>query len=190
MRIFQSLTEALSVLLEGGVVVLPTDTVYGIVARAEDPKAVAKLYDAKHRHGKPGTVIAANVEQLADLGIDAKQLSQVAHLWPASVSVILQDHPELAYLDQGAHSLAVRIPQAPDVRTLLLKTGPLLTSSANMPGQPPATTVAEAQAYFADRVDAYVDGGLIQDAQPSTIVRIKPDGEIEIVRQGAVQLGS
>jgi len=91
------------------------------------------------------------------------------------------------YLHQGVTSLAMRIVADPQIRELLEQTGPLITSSANQPGHPPATTVEEAIAYFDDQIDFYVDGGTIKDVLPSTIIHPTPDG-IEILRQGGVTL--
>ncbi len=181
-------THVVELLRRGSVAVVPTDTVYGIVARAEDKQAVAKLYQAKHREGKPGTLIAANIEQLEKLGLDAELLSRVAHLWPNPLSLVLPAGPELAYLHQGGDSLAVRIPKDEGIRILLAQTGPLLTSSANMPGEPPAITLGEAEAYFGDTVDFYVDGGDLSGREPSTVARITDDHAIEVLRQGAARI--
>ncbi len=182
-----SMTHAIELLMDGAVGVLPTDTVYGIVARAEDKQAVARLYRMKHREGKPGTIVAANTKQLEVLGVDPYVLKRVSHLWPGAISVVLPDRPQLAYLDQGKASLAVRVTADEELAGLLEKTGPLLTTSVNMPGAPPAQTVTEAEAYFADAVDFYVDGGNLADREPSTVVRLK-DGELEVLRQGAVSI--
>lgn len=175
-------------LLDGAIGILPTDTVYGIVARATDRQAVAALYKAKHREGKPGTIIAASVEQLVSLGITAELLAPIAHLWPAPLSVIVPSTPDLEYLDQGKGSLAVRVPADPLIHALLEQTGPLLTSSANQPGEPTATNVSAARAYFGRTVDFYVDGGKVSDRLPSTIIRIAEDGTIELIRAGAVSI--
>ncbi len=190
MNIFNTVTdpEMVRLLLSGKVGVLPTDTVYGIVARAADPSAVARLYQAKHREGKPGTVIAASVEQLIQLGIEASYLEKVAGYWPNALSIVLPDHNKLAYLDQGKRSLAVRVPADPTLQKLLQQTGPLLTSSANMPGEPTATTLTEAQAYFGETIDFYVDGGTVVGDLPSTLVRLNETGSIELLRQGPVEL--
>jgi L-threonylcarbamoyladenylate synthase len=190
MQTYHSLSEPVVVrsLNTGAVAVIPTDTVYGIVAKAADQAAVARLYTAKHREGKPGTVVAANVEQLQTLGIAPGVVSQVAHLWPNPVSIVLPTTPEMAYLDQGKTSLAVRIPAAGPLHDLLLQTGPLLTSSANQPGETPAEDVAQAQAFFGDSIDFYVDGGNLHEAVSSTVARLLPDGTLEVLRQGAVQL--
>lgn len=174
-------------LKQGSVGVLPTDTVYGIVASASLPDSVARLYAAKHREGKPGTLIAGSIGQLVDLGLKRRYLTSVDQYWPGPVSVIIPCGPELAYLHEGAVSLAVRIPADEALRSLLCDIGPLLTSSANMPGEPPATTLQEAEAYFGDTIDFYVDGGDLSDRQPSTIIRIIDD-EIEVLRNGAVKI--
>jgi L-threonylcarbamoyladenylate synthase len=187
MVVYDSVTnpEVVSLLRQGAVGVLPTDTIFGIVARAVDPQAIAKLYEAKHREGKPGTMIAANTEQLATLGIPRELLQKVAYLWPNPVSIVLPVGPELAYLHQGKDSLAVRIPGNLEIRALLEQTGPLLTSSANMPGEPSSNTVDEAKAYFGDTVDFYVQGDTSAN-QASTVAKLNTDGTIETLRQGIV----
>jgi L-threonylcarbamoyladenylate synthase len=84
-------------------------------------------------------------------------------------------------------SLAVRIPADKPLQKLLHQTGPLLTSSANHPGQPPANDIKAAEKYFGDEVDFYVDGGDLAGREPSTIIRIVDDA-IEVLRQGAVKI--
>lgn len=179
---------ALSLLPKPGTVgVFPTDTVYGLVARASDPTAVKRLYELKQREGKPGTIIAASVEQLAELGLKLRYLKAVEQFWPASVSVIIPCGAELEYLHEGKGGLAVRIPGDETLRNFMAQTGPLLTSSANHPGEPTATTLDEARAYFDGNVDFYIDGGDLSDRAPSTIIRIVDDA-IEVLRQGAVHI--
>jgi L-threonylcarbamoyladenylate synthase len=180
--------EAAEKLLQPGVIgVVPTDTVYGVVARAADQAAVKRLYEIKKREGKPGTVVAASIDQLVELGIKRSYLKAVEQFWPGAVSVVIPCGPELEYLHMGKRSLAVRIPDDPKLRSLLEKTGVLLTSSANQPGQPPANTVDEATAYFGDDVDFYVDGGDLSGHAPSTVIRVIDDA-IEILRAGAVKI--
>lgn len=166
---------------------LPTDTVYGLVARASDRAAVKRLYGLKSREGKPGTIIAASVDQLAELGLKARYLKAVEQFWPGAVSVVIPCGPELEYLHDGKNSLAVRIPADEDLRAFLGQTGPLLTSSANHPGKPTATTLDAAREYFNGDVDFYVEGGDLSGRQPSTVIRIVDDA-IEILREGAVKI--
>lgn len=169
---------------------MPTDTVYGIVCDATQPAAVERLYQLKRREQKPGTLIAASIAQFMQLGLDTDQLKTVAHLWPDALSVIIDAPASLAYLHVGKQSLVARIPKDERLRALLEQTGPLLTSSANMPGAPTAANVAEAQAYFGEAVDFYVDGGTLTNRLPSTIIRVLPDKTIELVRDGAVKINT
>ncbi|RYX79002.1 Sua5/YciO/YrdC/YwlC family protein [bacterium] len=170
----------------GQIAVIPTDTVYGVVAGASDQEAVARLYKLKHREAKPGTLIAANIDQLTNLGIDYRHLKPVEKLWPAAVSVVVPCDESLFYIHQGVNSLAVRIPDSEHLRELLSFTGPLITSSANQPGQPPATTIDEARAYFGDKVEWYEDGGVV-NRDASTVIEIN-NGRAQILRQGAFNL--
>ncbi|HVV25620.1 MAG TPA: L-threonylcarbamoyladenylate synthase [Candidatus Saccharimonadales bacterium] len=172
----------------GAVGVIPTDTVYGVVARAADKAAVERLYRLKRREAKPGTLVAADIDQLESLGLKRRYLTAVEQYWPGPVSVIIPcADPALSYLHRGKMSLAVRIPDDKNLQALLAQTGSLLTSSANQPGQPPATTVSEAKKYFGDQVDFYADGGDLSARKPSTIIRVVDDA-IEIIRQGAVTI--
>ena len=169
----------------GAIGVIPTDTVYGVVARAADEQAVARLYKLKHRDHKPGTVIAANIDQLVELGIKRRYLTAVEQFWPGAVSVEIPH--QVAYLSQGTGRQAFRIPDDTELLELLKQTGPLQTSSANQPGEAPATIVQEAQDYFGEDVDFYVDGGDLSNREPSTIIRIIDDA-IDVIRQGAVHI--
>lgn len=178
--------KAAELLLAGGVGVLPTDTVYGLVCRAADEPAIARLYSLKNRQAKPGTLIAADIGQLADLGLKARYLKPVAHYWPNPISVIIPTSA-LEYIHQGVGSLAVRIPANQPLRALLTRTGPLLTSSANQPGEPEPVDLAEAKAYFGDSIDFYIEGGDLSGRKPSTLIRIVDDA-VEVLRQGAVTI--
>lgn len=173
-------------ILSGGTGVLPTDTIYGLVASAADVTAVEDLYRLKHRHHKPGTLIAANIDQLTELGIARRYATAVADLWPNPISVVLPVSPELHYLSQDKPNIAVRIPDDKQINELLLKTGPLITSSANMPGEEPITEIKQAQKLFGDYVDFYVDGGYRDNSKPSTVIRIVDDA-IEVLREGAIK---
>ena len=169
----------------GAIGVLPTDTVYGLVARAADETAVARLFTVKKRDHKPGTIVAASIAQLAALGIKARYLKAVEQFWPGAVSVQIPHLPD--YLSQWTSSVAVRIPDNDDLIGLLKQTGPLMTTSANAPDEPTATNIKAARAYFGDNVDFYIDGGELGERPPSTIIRIVDDA-IEIIREGAVKI--
>lgn len=175
-----------ALLQQGAVGVAPTDTIYGLVGDARNHDTVERLYSLKHREHKPGTIIAADIEQLIDLGVDEAMIRSIAHVWPNPISVVIPAARHLSYLDQNVGSLAVRVPANDVLHKLLAHTGPLVTSSANLPGETPAVSVAEAQAYFGGKVDFYIDGGNMGNRPPSTVVRLHEDGSLELLRQGTV----
>jgi L-threonylcarbamoyladenylate synthase len=181
-------TAAQDLVKPGAVGVLPTDTVYGLVARAADPAAVERLYKVKKREAKPGTLIAASIEQLEELGLKRRYLKAVEQYWPGAISVIIPAaDPALTYLHRGKMSVAVRLPEDAELHKLLEQTGPLVTTSANDPGEPTATNIRSAQDYFGDTVDFYIDGGDLSGRAPSTVIRIVDDA-IEVLREGAVKI--
>jgi L-threonylcarbamoyladenylate synthase len=187
-RLLPTATEDIaSVLLAGGVGVIPTDTLYGLVARAADKQAVTRLYSLKHRDHNPGTVIAANTDQLLELGVNQGHLNRVKAVWPGSVSVETPLSAELAYLHQHTGRQGFRVVADPTLQRLLELTGPLITSSANQPGQPVAATVSSARGYFGDTVDFYVDGGDLSRRLPSTLITVAADGSVQVIREGAVK---
>lgn len=175
--------ELVDALMQGQVGVLPTDTLYGLVCRAGDEDAVRRLYGLKHRSSKPGTVIAAHTDQLVAMGINEEAVQRAAQYWPGPVSVELKNN--IDYLTQGTGRNAYRvIAGPPQILNMLSVTGPLLTSSANLPGQPAAGTIQEAITYFGDSIDFYVDGGDLSAQLPSTLVVFEPGGPV-VVRPGA-----
>jgi len=189
MLIHKKLTDpkVIQALKEGAVGVAPSDTIYGLMCLAANKDAVARLYKMKSRENKPGTVIAASIEQIAELGIPKRYLTPLESYWPNPLTIVVASAPELAYLDQGKMSLAVRVPSDPTVHALLEKTGPLLTSSANLPGEPVANTIAEAAEYFGEEVDFYVDGGDLSGRPASTIIRVIDDA-VDVLREGSVKI--
>jgi L-threonylcarbamoyladenylate synthase len=175
----------IELLKAGKVGVIPTDTIYGLACRAADGEAIEKLYALKSRENKPGTVIAANIQQVIDLGIPARYVKAVEQFWPNPISVELPH--DLTYLNQSTGRQAFRVVADNELRKFLEQTGALLTSSANQPGELPANTILEAQKYFGDSVDFYVDGGDLSGREPSTLIRIIDDA-VEVIREGAVKV--
>jgi L-threonylcarbamoyladenylate synthase len=163
---------------EGMVGVLPTDTVYGIACSCKNIEAVKKLYAAKDRDTKPGTIIAADIAQVQELGINIEDNEVLKKYWPGPVSLILSSPKSLKYLSLSQDSLAIRVPSNIELRDLLQKTGPLVTSSANPPGLKTANTITEAQEYFGNKVDFYIDGGDLSSNKPSTIINIQEGKEV------------
>lgn len=180
-----SFDQAIELLRDGKVGVIPTDTVYGLVARARNRDAVTRMYALKNREQKPGTLIAASTNQLLALGVSSEEIAKVSKYWPNPLSAVLSLN--LDYLTQGVGTLAMRVTSDEKTQEFLEQTGPLITSSANKPGEPHATNIDEAIAYFDDSIDFYVDGGTIADTQPSTIIRPVANG-VEVLRQGSIRI--
>ena len=178
-----TVSEAIQILNNGGVGVLATDTIYGLVARAVDQQAVERLYRVKPRESKTGTIIAASARQLIELGVSRYHVAQVEHLWPNPLSIDLPISESLSYLRKGTNSPAVRVVADEYIKNILLQTGPLMTTSANSTGMPSSTTIEIANGYFGNTVDFYVDHGDLSGRLPSTLISIGGAGTITVLRQ-------
>lgn len=189
-KIFSSLTDpALAdVITSGAIGVIPTDTVYGLVAAERNKNAIEKMYSVKQRSRQPGTTIAASTNHLYEIGFPKDTLARAEPYWPNSISVEMQTTNIPQYLSVGQPVMAARIPNNKELLSLLAQTGPLMTTSANHPGEPTATNVKAAMAYFGDSVDFYVDAGDLGDRPPSTIIGFDERGKAIIYRNGAVKL--
>lgn len=174
-----------SILKRGGVGVLATDTLYGLVARAADPKAVERVYSLKRRRpDKPLIILIAHLTDIEQFGValPAELKRQLSEYWPGPVSIILPcSRRDLSYLHRGTQALAFRVPAKASLRRLLRRTGPLVAPSANPQGLAPARTLAEARVYFGDQVDFYRRGRTRDHA--STIIQIT-GSNVRVLRQG------
>lgn len=186
-----AIDEAVNAISRGGLVVLPTDTVYGIGADAFDEEAVAALLAAKGRGRQmPPPVLVGEVATLdglaTDVPDDARRL--VEAFWPGGLTVILRAQPSLQWdLGDTGGTVALRMPDHPAALALLKRTGPLAVSSANTSGSPAATEVADATSQLGDSVAVYLDGGQAPGGVASTIVDATGP-TLRIVREGAVTL--
>lgn len=149
-------------LANGGVAVIKTDTLYGLVAAAGNQAAVAKVFELKRRNpSKSLIVLIGEIEQLYDRpGID------LSDKWPGPNSVILDSPSAPAWLRNADGTVAYRLPADDSLRRLLMATGPLVAPSANLEGQAPAENLTQASGYFGDAVDVYVDEGEVPASQP------------------------
>lgn len=182
--------QVISILQKGGIGVLPTDTLYGLVGRALSREAVERIYRVRKRSpDKPLIILISAPEDLELFGIPIdKGPGRVAQrFWPGRVSVIVPcDKPEFEYLHRGTKTLAFRLPEKQELVELLKETGPLVAPSANLSGEMPSLTVEEAKRYFGTSVDFYVDEGLIQ-SEPSSIIQVTGH-KILIIREGAEKI--
>ena len=189
-RIFTSLSnpEVVSLLNQGAVGVIPTDTVYGLVAKAELRPAIERLYSLKRRELAPGTMIGASLEQFSSIGLDVSKVGEINEIRSGSLSVVVDATAVDPYLKQNRVTLPIRIPNVGSLIQLLSQTGALMTTSANAPHEPTSTSIQMAIDYFGDAVDFYVDGGDLSGRSPSTIVGFDAKGEIIVYRQGSAEL--
>lgn len=171
----------------GGVGVLPTDTLYGIVGRAFDKKAVTKIYRLRQRQrGKPFIILISSILDFGKFKIkpDAFTKKFLSKIWPGKVSVILPcPNVKLSYLHRGTFSLAFRLPQGKNLVRLIKQTGPLVAPSANLEGKKEAKTILEARKYFGNKIDFYADAGR-KNSLPSTLVKFQ-NRRIIVLRKGA-----
>ena len=185
-------TNFIVTLKQGGVGVMPTDTIYGLVASAFDKKAVLRVYKLKKRSsGKPFIILISDVSELAMFGVDTdNNLKKVLRkIWRGQVSVVLpcpNIKKELSYLKPKDKTLAFRCPKDKWLRDFLRETGPIIAPTANPEGAPPAQTIKQAKAYFNDKVDFYWDKGELK-AEPSTLISFE-NGKVKVLRQGAVKI--
>ncbi|EIV95811.1 L-threonylcarbamoyladenylate synthase [Frankia sp. QA3] len=187
----RGLDAAVAAVSRGGLVVLPTDTLYGLGADAFDRDAVASLLAAKGRgRNMPVPVLVGSWRTLD--GLIDRMTPQVKDLisafWPGGLTLVVRQAGSLRWdLGEGRGTVAVRMPLHPVAIELLGRTGPMAVSSANISGQPPATTADEAVDQLGGAAEVYLDGGPCPAAVPSTIVDCT--GEVPVVvRSGAVGL--
>jgi tRNA threonylcarbamoyl adenosine modification protein (Sua5/YciO/YrdC/YwlC family) len=176
----------------GALVVLPTDTVYGIGADAFNPGAVTSLLEAKGRgRSMPPPVLVGSVRAaialVDDLGPYGKDL--VDEFWPGGLTLVCRATPTLHWdLGDSRGTVAVRMPLHPIALELLKETGPMAVSSANLSGSLSATTAAEAEEQLGESVAVYLDGGQCASALASTIVDLTGSSP-RLLRQGVISIG-
>ncbi|GAA1544782.1 MULTISPECIES: L-threonylcarbamoyladenylate synthase [Brevibacterium] len=173
----------------GNLLVIPTDTVYGIAADAFSASAVSALLAAKGRgRDMPPPVLVPRAETVFGLvdGVNETMLALTARFWPGPLTIIANAQPSLDWDLGDTHgTVAVRMPDDEYALALLGRTGPLAVSSANISGQPAATSADEAMEMLGDDVDIYVDGGARTSGSSSTIIDLTGDVP-RIVREGPV----
>jgi L-threonylcarbamoyladenylate synthase len=180
---------AASIVKGGGVIVFPTDTVYGLGCDPENEKAVGKLFEIKKRTGKPIPILCDGIESAEKLvRLNGASLNLALKYWPGALTILLPLKKKLPEtLHQGTGELGVRVPDSADCIRLIRECGGFLTgTSANISGEAPACSAREAKEALGDTVDLILDGGKT-NCTPSTVVRATPHG-IEVLRRGGVRV--
>lgn len=184
-----AITAAAAALKSGRLVVMPTDTVYGLAADAFDSDAVAALLAAKGRgRDMPVGVLVGSWHTIEGLVyyVDDTARELIRAFWPGALSLVVQQAPSLQWdLGDARGTVMLRMPLQPVALELLRETGPLAVSSANVSRQPPATTAQLAQAQLGPLVDVYLDGGPSQEQAASTIIDLTGPTP-RILREGPV----
>jgi len=185
------ISAAVTTVQAGGLVVMPTDTVYGLGADAFSPDAVAALLEAKGRgRSMPPPVLVGSVRAAAALTETLGAFGQdlIDEFWPGPLTLVLKASSTLKWdLGDTNGTVAVRMPLHPVALELLRRTGPMAVSSANKTGAAATTTAAEAQEQLGDSVGVYLDGGPCADNVPSTIVDLT-GGVPRVLRAGAISV--
>ena len=172
------------VLVEGGVVVMPTDTLYGIVGKANNQKVVNSIYEIRKRApSKPCIILISDINELEKFHVDLseEQKNKIKKFTEPTSFISDCSNDSFEYLHRGTKTLAFRLPVNHELRDLLKKTGSLIAPSANLEGMPPAENISDAKNYFGDSVDLYVDGGEIK-GKASKVIRLHKDGSMEVLR--------
>jgi L-threonylcarbamoyladenylate synthase len=181
------------ILKNGGVAVIPTDTIYGLVGQAHKVATVNRIYNLKKRKPeKPCIILIGSLKQLEEFSVNLtkEQKNKLKEYWsfnsfqdlrPTSIIFDCEDE-SFAYLHRGTKTLAFRFPASQDLQNLIIKTGPLIAPSANPEGLSPAQNITEAKKYFGGSVDFYLDGGTITN-KASKLIKLHKDGSITILRE-------
>lgn len=185
----QSIEEGVMALERGGMIAFPTETTYGLGCDPRNTEAVERIFRIKGRdHKKPLLLVAGSFEQaerVAFLSTQARQLAET--YWPGPLTLILPARAEAELVDGVSVNgeVAVRFSSSELVQSLTNAFGfPIVATSANLTGQPDSRSADDVRAYNLE-VDYIIDGGILPESKPSTVVRIKEDGEVEVIRHGA-----
>lgn len=174
-------TELTSVLANGGIAVVRTDTIYGIIARASKKKAVEKVYAVKHRDPSKQCIIL--IPGSGAVREHSAQIAQFSTPDQPPTSVIVPKTNEHEWLLRGGDTIAYRVVRDEFLKKVVQAVGPVIAPSANPEGLEPARTIEEAKAYFGNEVDIYIDGGEVPaEVQASRIIQVNKDGTVTIIR--------
>lgn len=174
----ESLDLASNVLDAGGVVVIPTDTVYGIAARLDRPEAIERLFALKGRpRSKPIALLVADLEAAQGLAQFSAEAKERASGWPGPLTLVLKGLEPLPVLGGDGTTVGLRVPDHEWVRSLIRRCGSLAATSANPSGKRTAAAITDIAQDLGDGPDLYVDGGPL-DAAPSTVISLVGDPEV------------
>lgn len=181
-----NIQQAGKILLSGGVITYPTEAVYGLGCVPGNAEAVLRILSLKQRQMEKGLIVVAadmsQLEDLVDFDRESGMRKRVMATWPGAVTWLVPARNNTPVWLTGIHkSLAVRVSSHPAIQALCSITGPLVSTSANPAGYPPARTALKVRNYFGDRLDYYLHGNVAKDRQPTEIRDVITN---EIIRFG------
>ena len=184
------LKEVKKVLDNDGIIIMPTDTVYGIACNCFSQRAIEKLFEIKKRAKyKPINVLTDSIEKMYMVAkdINSKEQELIDKYMPGSLTIILNKKEDVPYiLTGGLDTVGVRIPNDARALSILKEVDyPLATTSANVSGDPDGIKIEDFIREFDGKVDIIIDGGITNIKQSSTIVKVEEDGELKIIREGS-----
>jgi L-threonylcarbamoyladenylate synthase len=186
-----AVAEAIAALRRGGVVAMPTETVYGVAVLPTEG-GIEHLIAAKHRSAEKGIQLLVDsieqVEQIANVGTGARRLA--AAFWPGGLTIVLSRKAGAALPESiggGRPTLGIRLPDHDVPRAVARELGPIAASSANISGEPPATDASMVASYFGDEIALILDDGPVRGGIASTVVDCRdPSAPPTVLREGAV----
>ena len=170
-----------SILKEGGVAIVPTDTVYGLVCHPSFPQAVERIREIKHRdRDKPFQLLMASIDDVwKDGAMKTLTTERFASFWPGALTLVLETH--------DGRTEGYRVPNDPQLQTLLQQSGGALkATSVNISGEPPAISFETIPSAILDAVDIVLDGGEIPTAEASTVLKISSKDGTRVLRSGVI----
>lgn len=185
-----SISRAVQILQNGGVIALPTDTLYGISANALDEKAVAKVFDVKGREERsPLPIFVSDSGDLYKYGRDIPDaaLRLAEAFWPGKLTIVVGKSAQIPpVVSGGLDTVGLRVPDHPAPREIVVRLGaPITATSANVSGKPALTAAADVVGELGDHIDLVLDGGRLAPSLPSTVIDVTTDPP-RILREGAV----
>ena len=183
-----TLTRALAVLQEGGLVAFPTDTVYGVGALAFDGAAIESIYAAKDRPVETAIpVLIAEVKALEKVAVAIPEVARrlASRFWPGPLTILVPKRGDLPEAISATATVGVRVPDHKTARALLRAAGPMAVTSANISGAESPVTAEQVHQQLGGRIPLIIDGGRTPGGVPSTLVDCT-DPDLKILRQGPI----
>jgi L-threonylcarbamoyladenylate synthase len=175
---------------KSGLVVFPTDTVYGIGCDPFNERALKKIYEVKERPQEKGIpVLVSSIDKAHELAhIHPACEELLKRHWPGALTVVVRQKAKFPTVISPDETIALRMPNHPTALALIEEAGgAIATTSANISGEPPATTCEQAKKIFGSKIDAFIDGGVTPGGTASTVVDCTSD-TIKVLREGPIQI--